>query len=333
MTVRAFSYPRNLDEALAQLAVLTRDVQDLREWFFRYHVSSTQGAALAGQGSVEPEAPQPLSISPWHWDVTCLGHFEVRCAGKVVPACPSRRGQAILAYLLASAHHVALRDVLMETFWPDAAPESGAHNMQMAISALRHTLRGCGPNAGDDAILFDADHYFLNPALLIELDVDGFRDAANRGLRAAAVGMDTAVGLCEEARRRYTGAYFAHCPYDGWVEQQRGTLQDLYLRVLDRLSTLYGREGDWDGAAGCCHDILALDPFQEDAYQQLMRCYAAKDYPAGIQRAYRQCREVLWRDLCVTPAEETERLYQSLMKARLLRSAEMEEDWSARLTY
>src|SRR5437588_4709315 len=87
------------------------------------------------------------------WEITCLGVFHLHCADRDVPLCSSRRGQSIFKYLLASPGFAASTELLAECFWPHMDSLAGARNLQVAVHALRRSLRGCGPDGSDDTVL------------------------------------------------------------------------------------------------------------------------------------------------------------------------------------
>jgi DNA-binding SARP family transcriptional activator len=270
-------------------------------------------------------APTPLSarsMRPVDWQVTCLGPFRLRCSGGLPAPCSSRRGWGILQYLLVRPGYTAARDVLIETFWPGGEPAAGAHSLQMAIHALRRALRGCGPGGSDEAVLFRDGQYGLNPALVIDLDVDRFRAACERGRRlAGAAQVDAARRVFEEARALYGGPFLFESGHDEWAEPHRAALQELQLGVLGWLSSEYAARTEWEQAAACCREILAADPYREDAIRQLLHCLAETGRLAEVERTYRVCRERIWQDLQVEPALETIRLYRKLTGAAAPRSA------------
>jgi DNA-binding SARP family transcriptional activator len=260
-------------EALAErLPSLEREVASLRRLLnARRRLPQRRGAR-----SGEHPAPVHASRTPvppgalGHWEVTCLGGFRLRCASREVIPCGSRRGWSILRLLLASPRYAAPPELLVETLWPEAGPAAGLHNVQMAIHALRRALRGCGPAGSDEALLFRQGHYLLNPALTIDQDVEHLRRAYDRGQQAAAGGRaDEARRAFEEAAAWYGGDYLADSPYEDWADGRRAALQELRLNILSRLSATYSLAGDWERAAGACQEILAADPYREDAVRQL----------------------------------------------------------------
>jgi DNA-binding SARP family transcriptional activator len=248
------------------------------------------------------------------WQITCLGRFHLRCAGREVPACRSRRGQSLLKYLLASPEFAASSELLVDCFWPQMDAVAGARNLQVAVHALRCSLRGCGPGGNDETVLFRHNRYLLNPALCIVQDVDAFGAAYQRGLGAAQAGRSAeAREAFEQARGLYVGDYLAD-PYEEWASSSRLALQDRWLHVLERLGTSYSQAATWEAAIACYRELLAVDGYREDVYRLLMRCYAAAGRLAEVKQTYLTCRRCLRRDLHLAPAAETTLLYQQLLE-------------------
>lgn len=248
------------------------------------------------------------------WQVTMFGRFRVERNGTQPPNCPSRRGRSILKYLLASRGHMQLQPVLIETFWPGAPAGTGAHNLQMAVHALRHSLTGWGPRGGDDAILFREERYLLHPELAIDQDVDRYRQAYASGERAFSSGdLETARRAFEAARSVYAGEFLSDSPYDDWAADERAALQDMQLSLLGHLARLYATAADPEAAAACCREILAVDPYREDACRELMRCEAARGRRGEVRTLFESLVRRLRLELQVAPAAETRRLYMTLM--------------------
>ncbi len=308
--------PDRIEEAWARLIFLEHEVRELRQLLL-----ADVPCEEASLTDLRP-TPTPIAVhtAPMaraaDWQVTCLGSFQLRCAGRVPPPCSSRRGWSILQYLLLRPGYAATRDALIEAFWPGAEPSAGAHSLQMAIHALRRALRGCGPDDGDETILFRDGSYGLNPALVVDLDVDRFRATCERGWQQTRAGQSEAARRTFEAALALYGGPFLHdSGHDDWAEPHRLALQDLRLSVLGWLSGSYAARAEWERSAASCREILASDPYREDAIRQLLLCLAATGRLAEAERTYRACRERIWQDLQVEPAPETVHLYHELRRA------------------
>ena len=304
----------SLTRLLERISQLEQDIEELHQCL------QVQPSPIARLGTVPASHPLMPDISMGgapgtaDWEITCLGSFHLRCADREVPPCKSRRGQSLLKYLLASPGFAASTDVLVDLFWPQMDAEAGARSLQVAVHALRCSLRGCGPGGSDETVLFRHHRYLLNPALSIVQDVDAFRAAYERGLDAAQAGRSAeSIQAFEEARACYTGDYLAD-PYEEWAASTRVALQDRRLHLLERLGSSYSQAGTWEAAIACYREILAVDGYREEVSRLLMRCYAACGRLAEVKQTYLTCKRSLHRDLHLAPAAETTLLYQQLMQ-------------------
>jgi DNA-binding SARP family transcriptional activator len=304
----------SLNSLLERISHLEKDVMELRECLHVQTSHVERPGNLLVSLSTMPDVSRLGAPGVGDWEVMCLGSFHLRCAGREVPPCSSRRGQSILKYLLASPGFAASAEVLVECFWPQMDSVAGARNLQVAVHTLRRSLRGCGPGGSNETVLFANNQYLLNPALSIVRDVDSFRTAYERGLCAAKAGRSAeAIQAFEEARTSYVGDYLAN-PYEEWASSSRMALQDRWLNLLERLGAFYSEAGAWEPAIVCYREILTVDCYREDVYRLLMRCYAASGRPSDVKRTYLTCRSCLRRDLHLAPASETTRLYQQLIQ-------------------
>jgi DNA-binding SARP family transcriptional activator len=61
-----------------------------------------------------------------------------------------------------------------------------------------------------------------------------------------------------------------------------------------------------------CGKTLAVDACREEAHRRLMRCYSRQGQPYLALRQYHLCVETLKKELDVTPAATTTRLYERI---------------------
>ncbi len=302
----------SLKSLLERISRLEEEVMELRQ-FLQAQISHLERPGIVPASlSITPTVTRLAAPGHGDWEIMCLGRFHLRCAGRDVPPCRSRRGQSLLKYLLASPGFAASTEVLVECFWPQMDAVAGARNLQVAVHTLRCSLRGCGPGGSDETVLFRHNQYLLNPVLSIVLDVDAFRAAYERGLYAAKAGRPAeAIKAFEEARACYLGDYLAD-PYEEWASSSRMALQDRWLNLLEQLGTYYSQARTWEPAIACYRVLLAVDCYREDIYRLLMACYAASGRLADVKQTYLTCRGYLRRDLHLAPAAETTILYQQL---------------------
>jgi DNA-binding SARP family transcriptional activator len=262
---------------------------------------------------VEPEEPaEPGTPS---LVVCCLGPFRVYQDDQPVEEWPSNKGQAIFKYLVTHRDRPIAKEVLMELFWADAAPDAARNNLNVAIYSLRRALRRGHPEFSH--VLFQNDAYLLNPELRVWVDVEEFSQHFRTGQRLEqAKELEQAVCEYRAAEALYQGEFLEEDRYEDWLLPRRQSLQDDYLTLLDRLSRHYLEQEEYDACILMCGKLLAIDSCREDAHRRLMRCYSRQGHHHLALRQYHLCVEALQRELEVEPDETTQVLYAQIRQRR-----------------
>jgi DNA-binding SARP family transcriptional activator len=244
--------------------------------------------------------------------VHLLGPLRVTLVDRPVESWPSGRGRAIFKYLLAHRGQPTPRDVLMDLFWPDAAPEAARNNLNVAVHGLRQALKAASDMP---IVLFQDGAYRLNPELTIWVDVEAFEHHVAAGRRLEAAGqLAAATAEYEVATGLYQGDFLADDPYEEWSVLARERLRVAHLDTLDRLAQLYFSQGQCAACAALCQRTLAYDNCREDAHCRLMRCYSRQGQQHLALRQYQACVEALRAELDVEPAPTTVDLYERIRR-------------------
>ncbi len=285
--------------------------------------ASTQPAAadyLVGAGGsnekrppASPDAEMADAAQECHADalrVCLLGSFDLQVNGGGVQNWTNSKGRAVFKYL--ACHHAEWnpREVLMETFWPDSLPESSRNNLNVALHNVRSMLAS---QIRPSAVLYQQGAYRLHPDLRLWLDIEVFEQLAQDGQTADSAGQShAAIDAFTAAVELYRGDFLADDPYEGWAVPLRERLRILHLDTLDRLSQLHYGAGDYSACIALCQRMLDHDNCREDAHSRLMRCYHRIGQDHQALRQYQLCVEALRNELDVTPATETEHLYEHI---------------------
>lgn len=263
--------------------------------------------------------PQPADRSnnePGHEDrpmltARLLGPMMVTVNGRVVDT-TSRRTRHVLAYLLLHRRSAVPRDVLMDTFWPDARPGAARNSLHVALTGVRRVLGAAWPGP-----VLERRHgnYRLAPQLAVWVDVDEFERAYRVGLQAQRAGDDErARAAYAAADRLYGGELLAEDPYAEWAAMARETLRLDLLDTLRRLADLHAAVGDHAGAVLVARRALDIDPCSEPVHRRLMRSYRDTDQVHLALTQFHRCSEQLWRDHRVAPSAETVALHEQLRR-------------------
>jgi DNA-binding SARP family transcriptional activator len=241
-----------------------------------------------------------------------LGTFRLAIDGIAVDVRSSRRIRHVLAYLLTHRRRAVPRDVLMDVFWPAAAPTAARNSLHVTLSGVRQALRAVSP-----AVVIERrfDAYRIAGSISVWLDVEQFELSRDEGVRAERRGdMVTAQRCYEAACHLYDGDFLADEPYAEWAGPVREALRLAAIDVQSRLMEIYIERTDYAPAAILGRRILATDPCNERIHRRLMTCYAATDQRHLALVQYHRLVDALWTGLRTTPAPETTELFQRLRR-------------------
>jgi DNA-binding SARP family transcriptional activator len=274
-------------------------------------VTSTPEDARSGHERLRVLSPgqRPNSVETNNrLNVHLLGKLRVTLNDVSVSAWPSGRGRSVFKYLLTHRDPWPTREVLMETFWPNSAPELARNSLNVAVHGLRCALRA----AADVPVVVQAGgSYRLHPDVRLWLDVeefqchvDGWRELEETGqLTEASADYELAASV-------YQGDFLADDPYEEWPVLIRERLRLAYLDTLGRLSHLYFSQAQYAACAALCQRIIERDPCREDAHRRLMRCYSRQGQPHLALRQYWACAEALLVELGVEVTPSTAALHE-----------------------
>lgn len=226
-----------------------------------------------------------------------LGGFEARIASGPPLVFPTRKTQALLAYLALAAGTAQPRDKLTALLWGDSGDRQARHSLRQALSTLRKVVA-----------LVEGEHVTLE-ADAVRVDAGEFEARVQQGTPEAL----------ERAMELYRGDLLEglavrEAGFEEWLLAERERLRELALQALARLVTVHDKRGAVDAAIRAAQRLLALDPLQEVAHRALMRLYARDGRRGAALRQYQACLDVLQRELGTEPEPRTREIYHELLR-------------------
>jgi predicted ATPase len=234
--------------------------------------------------------------------VLLLGPFQVQHNGTTVTRFRGDKVRALLAYLAVEANRPHTRSALAGLLWPEQPEVRALGNLSQALVRLRQALA-----AGEDSLV------------VTRQTVQWRSDAAAVDVHAF-VRLATSSDLAdlEQAAALYRDEFLAgfglpECEaFEDWLLLTREWLGYQVLDVLQHLSEASLAAGQLTEAIAAARRQLALDPWREPAYRQLMRALALSGDRAGAVAVYSRCQQVLRDELTVAPADETRELAEQI---------------------
>jgi DNA-binding SARP family transcriptional activator len=273
--------------------------------------AATDGADGADGAAITIVKVSQVEAAP-ELAVHLLGPLHAAVDDVAVEEWPSARCRSLFGYLLTHREPWPQREVLMEVFWPGSAPEASRNSLNVAIHALRRTLRTI---TDIPVVVYAGGAYRISRDLRLWLDVDEFGSRVESGRRFEDAGeIDRATCDYEFAGGLYRGDFLADDPYEDWAALTRERLRLAHLDALGRLSNLYFNAGHYTACASLCQRITERDPCREDAHRRLMRCYSRQGQPHLALMQYRMCARALAEELGVETDPATAELHEHIRR-------------------
>lgn len=242
--------------------------------------------------------------------LTLLGGFEVRIGGKAVPeaAFPRRKAISLLKLLALQPGYQLHRDQVLDSLWPELAPQSASAQLYKAVHHVRQAFETAGQDcAPDELIQMSNEILKLAAPGGVHSDVETFEQLAHRALQSRD------QNQLREAAVAYPADLLPTDMYEPWVAERRDALAEQYVEVLIELGTALLEAGHLAEAAGALREALARDAAREAAHRTLMLVFARQGRRARAIRQYRICAEALQDELGAEVAAATAALYQDIL--------------------
>jgi DNA-binding SARP family transcriptional activator len=278
----------------------------------------------AGVAGVIPEREEPLadgrkdskgkeSPAPDLW-VRFFGSFEVFCRGEPLELGRNSKAIAIFKCLLARRGRSISQDMLMGWLWPESSPKKARWSLNSAVYALRRSLDEHPPDlVTSEFVILERGHYRL-ARLRISSDVEEFDARYERGrFLERAKKTEDAASEYEKAVALYRGDYLAEDLYEDWTMIERERLTSAYVDILDRLAAHHEQAGNLQTSITDRYLLLEKDPYHEESYRSLIRCYARLGLRGRALRQYELCQRRLKHLYGISPAPETQALHEKLL--------------------
>jgi DNA-binding SARP family transcriptional activator len=236
--------------------------------------------------------------------LTLLGGFQARLDPGGLVSLPTRKTQALLAYLGVRPGRAHPRDKLASLLWGESSDGRARDGLRHALAALRRAL----PTTTPPILLAEGQTLALSAAV-VDVDVATFE-------RHVAQGTPEAL---EQAAAVYggdllSGFSLSEPLFEEWLVPERERLRELALEALAKLLACQSKTGATERAIQTAVRLLALDPLQEAVHRALMRLYVRQQRRGAALKQYQLCVEVLQRDLGSEPEAETKQLYLELVR-------------------
>jgi DNA-binding SARP family transcriptional activator/pimeloyl-ACP methyl ester carboxylesterase len=224
---------------------------------------------------------------------------------------PGQQGRLAFAYLLVEHRRPIPRDELADLLWSGEPPTSWEKGLAVVISKLRTALGSVG--LGEGVLTHSFGCYQLNLPADVWIDVEEAARAVELADEALARDDATAAHTSASVAAAIARRVFLPGAEGIWVEAKRAEQVVMLRRALHCMSNAALALGDVRGATAAASEAVALEPYREQGYVQLMSAQAAGGNRAEALHTYERCRTLLVEELGVNPSPQTEAAYVAVL--------------------
>jgi DNA-binding SARP family transcriptional activator len=243
-----------------------------------------------------------------------LGSVYLEQAGKRV-GFDTRKAMAMLVYLVITGSPVQ-RDTFAAMLWPENDQTGARAALRRTLSVLKSGLSAANLSITRELISFVPSDVFWCDALefrkLVEESKKTVEGESNQGN----------IETLEKAVSLYKGDFLAGFTlrdspaFDDWQYMINEEYKQMLSGAYEQLALVYCRDGSFSEAIRCARSWLTLDPLREETHRLLMRYYNWAGQRNAALQQYRECVQILDRELGVPPVEETTLLYSQILEGR-----------------
>ncbi|HWQ04402.1 MAG TPA: tetratricopeptide repeat protein [Longilinea sp.] len=208
-----------------------------------------------------------------------------------------------LFFFLLSQPGSISKETVGNIFWPDCTPLELKQRFKNTIYRLRHA-------AGKNVIFFEDEYYRFNRTIDYEYDAESFDKEI--ALAQQTVDLEEQIGRLNTAVQLYQGVFLPDIN-ETWVLPERTRLQQLFSNALLKLASYQLEQRKFEQALNFSQRLIQ-EEHSEEAYRLSMQIFSAMGNRAGIAKQYEQCRLVLAEEFGSEPSQQTQKLYESLIR-------------------
>lgn len=224
----------------------------------------------------------------------------------------SKKGTALLQYLILKQGAVVRNYRLIETLWPNEESTNPENALKTLISRFRVILNTCHPDLGRCIAASRGGYQFK---LLDGMTVDLFE------FEELAKQLESSQTLDEITERRYqqllslyTGDLLAGNDQDDWAIGRSMVLHNQYIKLIYAYLVQLKKAERYEEIIQTCRFALESDPFDECLHLELMQALVKTSRNNEALMQYKHVTSMHFRYLGVKPPEGIQDFYKKIIQ-------------------
>ena len=216
----------------------------------------------------------------------------------------SRKALALFCYLICEKRPIP-RIELADLFWGDKPEKRGRANLSRVLNNISSIL--------PDSLRTTQQDVQFEVAQQFEIDIQSINELSNKG---DLLSLKVAANLFRG--EFLDGLYIEDsADFEMWLTHEREQWRQSHISILNALFTYNLSHRRFSEALHHVEKMIKLVPWREESHQQMMMLYALSGERSKALFQYKQCCEILDRELGVQPSPETDKLYEDIVNGNL----------------
>lgn len=227
----------------------------------------------------------------------------------------SRKGLALIEYLIVNRGKSVTNQRLMYTFWADERVTNPENALKTLVSRMRAMLNRVSPELGS-CIVADRGAYRWQCLPEMTIDLYELEDA----FKALETARDNAEkrALYQKVIQLYRGALLKNCEQNEWAFPRATALHNQYIASVYAYVELLKQTDKKEDAreiVDVCRHALESEPFDDRIHIELMRALLKTNCTTQAKAQFDEVMHLHYHYLGVKPSQEIMDFYDQIVAA------------------
>ncbi|MDT8381598.1 MAG: BTAD domain-containing putative transcriptional regulator [Brevefilum sp.] len=252
--------------------------------------------------------------------IRLFGPFQAELDGESLEDFRSDKVRGLLAFLSVESHRPWTRSYLADLLWTDLSEIKAQSNLSNALWNLRSVIED--DQKGTEFIIVEKTSLQFNLKADYWLDVKAFHELIEKSQKSTSTYKMATMAKLDEALSLSSGDFMEgfsiNSPsFETWLVKTRQEIHQKRIQALSWISSLHDQAGRFAKALDYTQDWITEEPWDEQAYRQVMRILVKLGQRKRALEQFEACRHRLVEDLGIEPQQETLQLYRQIQEDSL----------------
>lgn len=225
----------------------------------------------------------------------------------------SRKGAALIEYLLVHRGKPVENSRLLDTLWGDESGANPENAMRTLVSRLRVLLNKISPNLGSCVVSNRGAYYWqCLPGMSVDLyEIDQLFERLDHEPMDDEARIACYAALC----KLYSSNLLQESKSGDWIRDEATTLRERYINAVLDYIDLLKQLGRHNEIISVCRRALEVEHFDDRLHMELMKVLVKTSRTGEALQQYKHVTDINYRYLGVQPSEELQAFYKQLVTA------------------